>query len=128
VGKMSELERQTQADDIACTNNEAYKVDNDLVYKKNEYNGWKNYETWNVVLWINNDKIFYDSLKNVYNKRAGRPDSDIKPRPLKTIYEAWLLHCDLYKAKTPDGVLWADKKIDLDEVNEHLCEMLSNEE
>jgi len=98
---------------------------NELVYRKNEYNGWKNYETWNVVLWINNDPIFYNSLKSIYNTRAG---SDTKLRPLKTIYEAWLLHCDLYKAKTPDGVLWADKKIDLDEVNEHLCEMLSNEE
>lgn len=100
----------------------------DLIYRKNEYNGWKNYETWNVVLWINNDPIFYNSLKSIYNKRAGKPNSDTKLRPLKTIYEAWLLHCDLYTSKTPDGVRWADKKIDLDEVNEHLCEMLSNEE
>ena len=29
MGKMNELERQTQADDIACTDNQAYKVDND---------------------------------------------------------------------------------------------------
>ena len=23
------------------------------------YNGWKNYETWNVALWMQNDEGFY---------------------------------------------------------------------
>ena len=25
-----------------------------------EYNGWENYETWNVALWINNSQYLYD--------------------------------------------------------------------
>lgn len=27
------------------------------------YNGWTNYETWNVKLWLDNDSYFYDSVR-----------------------------------------------------------------
>ena len=26
---------------------------------RNEYNGWTNYETWNVALWIDNEEPMY---------------------------------------------------------------------
>jgi len=28
-----------------------------------EYNGYKNYQTWNIALWINNDERFYNIAK-----------------------------------------------------------------
>ena len=28
-----------------------------------EYNGWTNYETWNVALWITGDERFYNIAK-----------------------------------------------------------------
>lgn len=30
------------------------------------YNGWKNYETWNVALWIQNDEGFYSVAQDAH--------------------------------------------------------------
>jgi hypothetical protein len=32
-----------------------------------EYNGWKNWATWNVVLWFNNDRFLYEQAKKAKN-------------------------------------------------------------
>ena len=29
------------------------------VQAEQKYNGWRNYETWNCALWINNDEFYY---------------------------------------------------------------------
>ena len=29
------------------------------------YNGWKNYETWNVALWIDNEEGSYEERRNM---------------------------------------------------------------
>lgn len=29
------------------------------------YNGWTNYETWLVALWLNNDRLTYDALEAI---------------------------------------------------------------
>lgn len=29
-----------------------------------EYNGWKNYETWNVALWLGNDEGLYNQARD----------------------------------------------------------------
>lgn len=30
-----------------------------------EYNGWTNYETWLVALWLNNDQASYNALEAI---------------------------------------------------------------
>jgi hypothetical protein len=34
------------------------------------YNGWTNYETWNVSLWLNNEPGTYDELRGIANGRG----------------------------------------------------------
>ena len=65
------------------------------------YNGWENYETWNVALWINNDQ-------DLYNLAAECGD-----------YET-LVHrlYDEYGVKeTEDGVKFADPKVNVIQLN-----------
>lgn len=74
--------------------------------KKPSYNGWANYETWNVALFINNNGAAYNIAKNVSNYNefvSAMPDN-----------------------KTFDGVSLTDSKIDKDEINELITEL--NEE
>jgi hypothetical protein len=62
------------------------------------YNGWENYETWNVALWINNDQSLYEIAQE----------------------------CDSYEDfvqvigvgySTPDGVKFADPKVNIIQLN-----------
>jgi hypothetical protein len=66
------------------------------------YNGWTNYETWNVVLWIENDESIQDYIQ----------EHEV------CCYEELL---DLFYAcgstQTPDGVKWADPKVNRAEIN-----------
>ena len=63
------------------------------------YNGWENYETWNVALWINNDQGLYDI--------AGRCDD----------YQDFVDSIEGLISKTPDGVSFTDPKVNVIQIN-----------
>lgn len=66
------------------------------------YNGWKNYNQWNVVLWINNDESLYFHALGLIN-RCGNKDA-----------AAELMHRELALAgiyHTPDGVPYTKTNI-----------------
>ncbi len=74
----------------------------------NTYNGWTNYETWNVALWLGNDE-------GLYNLARGWARHGYKSLSHQLV-EAW-------GQFTPDGVDWQDNDLDIDELNEMLNEL-----
>ena len=34
------------------------------------YNGWSNYETWNVSLWLNNEPVTYEDLRDLLERNS----------------------------------------------------------
>lgn len=75
-----------------------------------DYNGWKNYETWNVSLHIKNNQDLY-ALAKAYKERGYisfvaslaelDPTGGISP----------------IRTKTPDGVAWNDPSLDFEALN-----------
>ena len=72
------------------------------------YNGWKNYETWNVVLWMNNDEFLYDLMVQYGHKKSYQD----------FVYDYLLEHMQA----TPDGVGFLDRNLDWDALDEMVRE------
>lgn len=83
----------------------------------NSYNGWKNYETWNVVLWINNREDLYVSARDFMARYKGR-------RP----YKDWILYMwsgdRVLPYCTPDGVMYYDSALSYRELNSMMRELI----
>ena len=78
------------------------------------YNGWANYETWNVSLWINNDRFLYNTA--VACVEFHNPDDE-------TPYEKFIRNMhNCGKVCTDDGVHWNDDNINYDEINEMMID------
>jgi hypothetical protein len=67
-----------------------------------KYNGYANYQTWNVCLWIGNDE-------GLYNFARGCSD-----------YAEFVENMrEMGSLETADNVAWNDSGIDLDEMKEY---------
>ena len=73
----------------------------------NTYNGWANYQTWNVALWLGNDEGLYEMA------------SQWADHGYKSLSHMLIE----YTPATPDGVSWIDSALDIDELNEMMAEM-----
>ena len=73
--------------------------------KPETYNGWANYETWNVALWLQNDYSTY-AVAQKYDR-----------------YDALIPRLELmWGPMTPDGVRWMDPTVDTAELDEMLSD------
>jgi hypothetical protein len=63
------------------------------------YNGWTNYETWNVALWINNYQGLYDVAQECGS------------------YEDFVDYIGEFMTQTPDGVKFNDPAVNSIELN-----------
>lgn len=82
--------------------------------EQQKYNGWKNRQTWNVSLWINNDEPLYRQAK-LFMERFGD-----EPHPY-----AHFLHCfAMNGTSTPDGVRYDDPRVSRTEMDAMLLELV----
>ena len=80
------------------------------------YNGWANYETWNVALWIGNDEGLYESAKGAGTYARFRDlFRDYDTRDQSTAFRISI--------ETPDGVAWNDSGLDIDALDEMIAEL-----
>ena len=84
-----------------------------------DYNGWKNYETWNVALWIGNDEGLYNMAREC--RTYGGFIHLLKECFFE--YREATGGASKIALETPDGVAWSDSGLDTDALNDMIAEL-----
>ena len=71
------------------------------------YNGWKNRQTWNVALWINNDEGLYRAAVEYVNSHDNR----------RKLYADFIRSMGMEYNRTPDNIAWLGSRLDYAELN-----------
>ena len=87
----------------------------------NEYNGWANYETWNVALYLDNDEGIYNFMLEGLRHLLAERNDDWTGISLQELRE--LVQNAFRGDSTPDGVRLNHSEIDWSEISDKLLEM-----
>jgi hypothetical protein len=77
------------------------------------YEGWKNYETWNVSLWLNNEYAIYQGAVAFMQDYKGQNP-----------YKDFCVDSGLSAQKTADRVAWISAELDYEELNAMMKELV----
>ena len=93
-----------------------YPTETDRPENATKYNGWTNYETWNVALYIQNEEPLYREAVR-YVRQCERLDEKVSYFVFSEVLSM------LYGKSTPDGVSWKNWILNTDELDEMLEEL-----
>jgi len=111
--------------------------------QKLEYNGWYNYETWNLKLWLDNDEDTYfivqEKAKSLIKKYEGNHIEDASTE-LEKFNKAEFAFADWLKEHTLKNLpelkpgFYSDvlnasiREVNFHEIAKHICDDILNEE
>jgi hypothetical protein len=84
-----------------------------MTTKETEYEGWKNYATWNVSLWLNNEYGIYQGAVDFMKDYKG-----------KHPYADFCKYSGLDVQYTADRIKWVSDKLDYTALNEMMRELV----
>lgn len=82
------------------------------------YNGWANYETWNVSLYIQNEYAIY-KMAVAYVRQCERLNEVVDYTQLADVIAM------NFGSTTGDDVSWTDTRLDVSELDEMLRELVA---
>lgn len=80
--------------------------------KEEEYNGWRNFESWNVALWITQEEPIYNMAKNFVQGYTG-----------ENVYKDFIKAHGFSSLRTPDKVRYISDKLDYAALNNMMLEL-----
>jgi hypothetical protein len=80
--------------------------------RESTYNGWKNRQTWNVALWIQNEEPLYRAAVD-YVARTGR----------RATYAGFIKSAGMAQDRTPDGIAWLGTRLDYRALSDMMREL-----
>jgi hypothetical protein len=82
-----------------------------------EYNGWKNRQTWNVSMWLNNDYGIYMAAVKFMEKR--------KHPKANAHYARFIKEQGLADERTPDRIKWLGNSLDYKALDDMMKELVA---